>query len=165
MVAVDAEAPGYSRWSQSVRLSEPGVTVVDVPELTPTQPAQAAEPVAPTPTTPRQPEAHQAPNARSYWTGRRVVGVSVAGAGLAGMGVGGVLGLLAKSQYDKAAGETGGPRHNDSVSAVSAGNVASVVFGVGAGVAAAGLVLWVTAPSASTTVGTSGAELFVRRTF
>jgi hypothetical protein len=94
-----------------------------------------------------------------------VLGVSVAGAGLVGLGVGGVLGLLAKSQYGRAEGETGTPRHDDSVSAVGAGNVASVVFGVGAGVAAAGVVLWLTAPSASTTVGTSGNELFVHGTF
>ena len=41
------------------------------------------------------------------------------GVGVAGLALGGVLGILAKSQYDNAEGESGAARHNDSVSAVS----------------------------------------------
>jgi len=157
-IALGAEAPGYSPWTKSIRIAEPGATAVDVPELT------LAEGGA-TPTSRDASEHHGTGESHSYWTGRRILGASIAGAGVVGVGVGGVLGLLAKSQYDTATNESGAARHNDSVSAVSAGNVATVVLAVGAGVAAAGAVLWLTAPSTGAAVGTSGTAIFLRGTF
>jgi hypothetical protein len=91
--------------------------------------------------------------------------VVIGAVGIAGVGVGGVLGLSAKSDDDKAAGETGSARHTDSVSAVSAGNVATVVVAVSTAVAVAGVVLWLTAPRAATQVGTNGTEIVVRVRF
>jgi hypothetical protein len=82
-----------------------------------------------------------------------------------GVGVGGILGLVAKSQYNKAAGENGTQRHDDSDSAVNTGNVATIVAGVSAAVAIGGLVLWLTAPSAQVQVGASGGTVLVRGTF
>jgi len=153
-VALTAEAAGYAPWSQSIKITAPGTTNVVIPAL-----AQLEGTTA----TPAPTEPHEKPP--SWWTGRRALGVAMTGAGVVGAAVGGVLALSAKSQYNTAENESGAARHNDSVSAVNTGNVASVVLCVGAGVAAGGLVVWVTAPSTTTTVGTNGSQLFVRGTF
>ncbi len=105
------------------------------------------------------------PASPSYWTGRRVGGVVAGATGLVGVGVGGVIGLVAKSHYSDAVGETGTARQTDSAHAVSAGNVATVVVCVGGALAAAGLVIWLTAPNSQTSVGTNGNEVFVRGSF
>jgi hypothetical protein len=101
----------------------------------------------------------------SYWTGRRIGGVVATATGVVGVGVGGVIGLVAKQQYSTASGESGTARQTDSAHAVSAGNVATVVVCVGGALAAAGLVIWLTAPSAQTSVGTNGTEIFLRGSF
>jgi serine/threonine-protein kinase len=168
--SVTAEAPGRASWSKSISTTDPGrTTTVEVPELqvvTP-PPASQAPPVpalqaapAPAPAT-ILPAASDAP----YWTGRRVAGVAIAGAGVVGMGIGGLVGLSAKSQFDTAQGESGAKRHDDSLSAVNTGNVATVIVGVGAAAAIGGAILWLTAPSASAQVGTNGREVFARGTF
>lgn len=99
------------------------------------------------------------------WSGRKWLGVGLFGAGAVAAGVGGVLGLMAKSQFNTASGESGQARVNDSASAVSSGNVATIVVVAGGVVAAAGVVVWLTAPSASTQVGTNGRDLVVQGTF
>ena len=96
---------------------------------------------------------------------RRVVGWVIGGAGVVGMGVGGILGLAAKSKFSAAEGETGASRRTDSESAVSMGNAATVVVCVGAVVAAAGVVVWLTAPRALAALGTNGHAVFVRASF
>jgi serine/threonine-protein kinase len=175
--SITAEASGRDTWSTTAQVAEAGKTLtVDVPELKATAAASAKPPVgsstapiveASAPATPVATDA--AGGAPPYWTGRRIVGVAMAGVGLAALGVGGILGLTAKSQYNTAAGETGAPRHTDSQSAYDAGNVATIVVGVGGAVAAAGLVLWLTAPSAapsaSPQVGTDGRQVLVRGSF
>jgi len=159
---VTASAAGFVEWSVTVPVTEPGATVtVTVPELVPV--AAGVAPVAPTPVVPGP---APAPASRAtYWTTRRTVGVAVAGAGVVTAVIGGALGLAAKGQDNAAQSAGGAARHDDSVNAVTAGNVASVVFGVGAGIAAAGVVVWLTAPSAQTTVGTNGTTLLLRGTF
>jgi hypothetical protein len=91
------------------------------------------------------------------------------GAGVVGMGVGGIVGLMAKSKFSTADGETGSKRVSDSDSAVSTGNTASVIVGVGGALAAAGLVVWFVAPSLSgstkASVGLNGNELVVGGSF
>ena len=148
--AVSAAAPGRTPWSTSVSVTQAGKTfTVQVPELDAAAPAMTAPPpaattqAAPTPPgTSEQPLVVSAPDASpaSYWTGRRLAGFALTGVGVVGMGVGGVLGLAAKSKYTTAQGESGAPRHDDSASAVSTGNVATVVVAAGAVLAAGGLV-------------------------
>jgi len=94
-----------------------------------------------------------------------MVGWVMGGVGVVGMGVGGILGLAAKSKYSAAEGESGPSRRTDSDSAVSTGNAATVVVCVGAVVAAAGVVVWLTAPRAQAAVGTNGHAVFVRASF
>ena len=154
---VVAAAPGRAAWTGSVAVTQPGATVtLEVPALeeTPTTAARPATP--PVPAALPATDAGREPPA-GYWSGRRVAGVITAGVGLAGLGVGGAIGLVAKAQYDTAkTASTGALRHDDSVGAASLGNVATVVVSVGAAVAAAGLVLWLTAPDAPVQVGTTG---------
>jgi hypothetical protein len=128
----------------------------------PTAPPALAPPAAlPATDTPREP----APETPPYWTGRRVAGVVTTGVGVVGVGLGGVMGLVAKSQYDTAKTEVGTQRHDESVSAVSLGNAATAIVGIGAAVAVGGAVLWLTAPSASVQVGTTGTGAFVSGRF
>ena len=161
---IDAEAPGHAPWSTVTDLEELGKTVtVDVPDLPATvADAQAATPAA-VPASTQQPGAETAPP--SYWTGRRVAGAVIAGAGVVAFGVGVVLGPVAKSQYDSAQKESGLQEKNDSSSAVSTGNVGTVVGAVGAALAVGGLVLWLTAPSAPVQVGATGSAFVLRGTF
>jgi serine/threonine-protein kinase len=174
---VSAEAPGRASWSITVTTSEAGKTVtVKVPELpvaaglatTPTPPvrAEAMNPGPPERTIPSLPSTPESTYASApYWTGRRVAGVGVAGAGVLAIAAGGALGLVAKSKFTTAQGESGGAQRDDSGSAVSTGNAATIVVAAGAVLAAAGVVIWLTAPSASTQVGMNGNEVFVRGRF
>ena len=167
--SVTAEAPGRAPWSKSISTTDPGkTTTVEVPELQ----VMTAPPASQAPTAPLQATPLPAPtiippatNEAPYWTGRRIAGVAIAGAGVVGTGIGGLVALNAKSQFDTALGETGTRRHDDSLSAVNTGNVATVIVGIGAAAAIGGAVLWLTAPSASAQVGTNGREVFVRGTF
>jgi hypothetical protein len=166
---VTAEAGGFVPWSGTVSATDPGQTAgIDVPELRPA-PAQAAT-IAPPPPHATSVAPPAVPTAATsepptYWTSRRVASVAVTGVGIVGMGVGGIVALAAKSKYNTALGEPGIARHNDSVSAGSTADVATVVVSVGAALAVGGLVFWLTAPSAQVRVGTNGAGLFVRGAF
>ena len=134
-----AEAPGYEAWTGKVVVDEPGATkTFEIPEL------QAA------------PEGAEAGGEGTAGGGVTVdgasssqgtIGLIVGAAGVVGMGVGGFLGLGAKSTYDDASKATGEDRKTRSEDAVSQANLATIVFGVGGALAATGVVLWLTAPS------------------
>jgi hypothetical protein len=95
----------------------------------------------------------------------RLLGLILGGAGVITMGVGVGVALDAKSKDNQAAGEPGVARQTDSGSAVSEGNVATVVLGVGAAMAVGGVVLWLTAPSDGVAVGTDGRGVILRGSF
>jgi hypothetical protein len=84
---------------------------------------------------------------------RHLIGGVIAGVGLVGVGVGGALGLVANSKFITAKSETGPGRVADSGSAVSLGNVATVVMVAGGVLAVAGAVVWLTAPKDKIAVG------------
>ena len=81
------------------------------------------------------------------------------------LGAATALALDAKSKDNAAASEPGIARQTDSHSAAQQGNVATVVFAVGAAAVAAGVVLWLLSPAPRTQVGTDGHELLLRGTF
>ncbi len=167
MHVVTAEAPGRQPWSGQVDLEELGKTVtVEVPELDVAR-VPARSPTAVPVTTQNRGPAEQVPATPvpGYWTARRAIGISIVGAGAVGVGVGAVLGLVAKSQWDKANDERTASRSTDSSTAVSTGNVGTVVGIVGAAVAAGGLVLWLTAPSARVQVGATAGAAVLRGSF
>jgi hypothetical protein len=155
---VTAEAAGRAPWTTHVTTSQPGQTLtVEVPELS----VSDATASTPPPSAPRD----AAARGSSYWTTRRIAGLSLLGAGVVGVGVAGILGLVAKSEYSTAEGESGAAQRADSASAVKGGDAATVVMVVGGVVAATGLVVWLTAPSASVSVGTTGRQVLARWTF
>jgi hypothetical protein len=101
----------------------------------------------------------------SAWSALRIASVVVASLGVVGVATGIGLEVDAKSNDDTARAETGPQRNADSESAVNEGTAASVVLGVSAAVAAAGIVMWFVAPTAHVSVGTSGREVTVGGTF
>lgn len=166
---LSAAAPDRQPWSRSVSVTDAGSTVtVDVPELA-QAPTPPAEPVAPPPLAPAPATdvAAARPSASpSYWTPRRVAAGVTTGVGVLGAAMGGVIGLVALSQYDSAKNDaTGAQRHDDSTNASNLGNVATVFVAIGAAVTVSGVILWLTAPDAAVQVGTTGTGALVRGAF
>jgi hypothetical protein len=162
---VAAEAPGRTPWSTTVSVTEPGKTVtVDVPALVEVPRAEAK----PT-TTPAENGAAgggaETSAAASPGKGQRVLGIVISGVGVVGMGVSAALGLMAKSQFDSAASESGPVRHTDSVAAGNLADVGTVVVVAGAVVTAVGAVVWLTAPKGPVAVGTNGSAVFLSGSF
>ena len=133
---ISAEATDRHAWSSSVSVTDPGTITVEVPELGPlTVPAVVTTPPV------IEPIQH-----RSYWTGQRVFGFVMTAVGLVAMGASGVLAWQAKSLYDTATSEFGNAQYQDSVTAVTLGDAATVTLAAGAGVALVGLIVWLAAP-------------------
>jgi hypothetical protein len=165
---VRAEAPGRTAWSAQVDVPEAAGTVtVSVPALVPVASEAALGPdhgtMAASPVT--APAVVTRGGEQGAGGTQRIVGWTLLGAGVVGAGVGGVLGLVAKGKYDAATHSDGADRVSQSRSAVATGNVATGVVIGGAVVAAAGLVVWLTAPRGTISIGTNGTELLVRGSF
>ena len=125
------------------------------------EPSEVSEPVAPVAPVPVTPVTPTAP----YWTGRRIAGVVTLGVGAVALGIGGVIGLVGLGQFNQATTEPFPAAHDDSLTAIATGNVATGVVIAGGVIAAAGLVIWLTAPSAHVQVGASGSGAWLRGTF
>ncbi len=153
--AVTATAPGKKPWAGSVSVAGDNMQAsLTVPALedAPAAPAAvvAVAPVAPLPALPENPP----PPEPAHGGGRKVIGIVGLAAGVAAMGTSGVLGLVAKSQYDGAGAhcqgsicDASGKQTTDGARGLA--NAATVIFAAGAVVAVAGVVVWLTAPSAS----------------
>jgi serine/threonine-protein kinase len=163
---VDAHAPGYRAFSVKQQLAANGETVVvQVPALavapnTPAAPAAAiSSPLDPPPsaapaTQPRALPLQDDESSSASW--QKPVAIGAAGAGLVALGIGTYFGVHAISLNDAAEKLCPNPdNHCDdsrglaySSDANQAANLANV-FLIGGGVlAATGIVLWLTAPSA-----------------
>jgi len=163
--AVVVKVQGEPDRSRSVTLVEGTTESVDI-DLTP---VATAPPVAP-PTNPSQPGA--APTAEpsqgtpasepTVWTAPRIAAVTVGGAGVVAVAVGGVLALSAKSSFDSAKQQqcgasigapsdslcsTGGVRARES--AGSQADAATVVMAAGGAALAAGVIIWLVAPKST----------------
>ncbi|MCC6217293.1 MAG: PEGA domain-containing protein [Polyangiaceae bacterium] len=139
---LQVEAPGYEAWRGKVDVATPGdTTTFEIPEL------KAAPEGAEGGERGGTEGAGGAVEPDSAGGSQGTIGLVLGGVGVVGMGVGGFLGLGAKSTYDEAEAAAGDDRQTKSQDAVSQANVATIVFGVGAALAATGIVLWVTAPS------------------
>jgi hypothetical protein len=97
---------------------------------------------------------------------QRALGLVLGGLGIVGMGVGVGVALDAKSK-DNTAGNENGTQAGATISksAVNEGNGGTYVFVAGAVVAAAGVVVWLTAPSGRVAVGMDGSEVLLRGVF
>jgi serine/threonine-protein kinase len=162
---IQASAPGKEPWTGTVHVGADAATVafevpalVDVPAPPPPAvPAPTAAVTAPPPTdsTP----AHERPP--SMWTGRRVVGAAIAGAGVVaiGVGVGFFVDALEKKNAASSSGDCGTvagvasclpPGYRLYSDAINDANLATVFGGAGAALVVGGAVLWLTAPKPST---------------
>ena len=131
---VKVTVPGNPPWSTEVRAGKEGSTVtVQVPSL----------------------EVLQV-NKPNDGKGQRIAGLVTAGTGLVGIGAGIVVGLMARSSYQAADGDCPGNVCNQAGfdrrnRARTQGDVATVIFAVGAAAMTAGTVVWLTAPSVAAT--------------
>lgn len=128
------------------------------PAVTATAPATSTAPDATAPTaTSTAPAPSSAPAIASPRPWQKPLGIAATVTGVVGVGVGVAVGFLGKSTYDKSneslctAGTTkcttqeGVDMRNE---ALAQGNIGTAVLIAGAVVGAAGIVLWITAPSA-----------------
>jgi hypothetical protein len=150
MHTFEAQAPGRKGWTNSAEILAP-TTAIAVPELEAVAPPPDAAPlvaVAPPTTTDEPPPA-------SGGVDRRTLALIVGGVGVVGVGIGSVFGILSMSH--KSDGNTHcqlGPSGNECdptgvqarSDAISAGNVSTIAYVIGAVGLATGAVLWFTAP-------------------
>jgi hypothetical protein len=159
--SIKAEASGYRAWTTSVNVADGAASaVVDVPVLE----RLGAETGAATDVTslrgvdttsePKEP------------TPQHLVAYGLGGAGVVTIGVGAFFGIRALSKHSsaKSAGCDGnvcpnGSSANEYNDARSAGNVATVLFAVGAGVLVAGAVVYFTTPHHGDTTTASSSSL------
>lgn len=159
---VSAGAPGKEPWETTIAANQPGKTMtVDVPPLAekkggaavtpplpppPSPPGGAAEAPAASPAAPETPRAWQRP-----------LGISMLALGAVSLGVGTAYGVWAKSTFDRSNTSGNCDAKTDACNtagleqragAVKRGNIGTGVFIAGAVLAAGGIVLWATAPSA-----------------
>ncbi len=83
---------------------------------------------------------------------QKTIGLVVGGVGIAGLAVGGVFGLMASSEWSQAQKDG---KESEKSTADSQATVSTIAFIAGGVLVAGGAILWLTAPSASssTTVG------------
>ncbi len=170
---LSASAPGKETWEQTVHLDQPGATVnVEVPPLA-DKPAGAPG-VGPGRNEPPPPKvADASPASPRPW--QTPLGITATVLGAVGLGVGTALGVLAKSSFNASNGPglcdastnacspTG---LSDRSAAVRQGNAGTGVFIAGGVLAAAGIVIWATAPKASAVkVGVGPTSVTLRASF
>jgi hypothetical protein len=160
---VTAAAPHKRSWSANAIVAtdgeRPTLTVSLVDEQTAAVFVHVAPP--PPPVLPVAEPASSAPPAdtASGSNGRRIVGLVMAGVGVVGVGVGAGFGIAALGKNSDASpycGQNGagkndcsGPGVGYRADAVSSGNLSTIFFAAGAALVTAGLVVWLTAPSRS----------------
>jgi len=172
-VTVSASAPGRATWKKSVEVGAGGETIV-VPALEPGTPA--SEPEGPVTAPDVQVTRDTAPKTHS--STQKTLGLVAVGLGVVGVGVGSYFGLRARSKWDDAKAHctraTSGcdPTGMDlGDQAGSAADVSTIALAAGGVLVAGGLVLWLTAPSASPEraarlgIGMSPAGVSVRGTY
>ena len=156
---IEAHAAGRKPWSTRVK-AEPGrATAVILPPLEEpaTQPAAPSSTPAPAPTA--TPVVHDSSSSLESTSsgglrGQRLVAVIVGGAGIVSAGIGAGFAFSANSSYDSSSTRCNANNFcdpqglDDRDAAMSKGRIATATL-IGGGVAfAAGVALWLTAPSA-----------------
>jgi hypothetical protein len=160
---VEARAPGRLAWSRRVSVTAESASI--------TVPPLEVDPSA-VPVEEKRPDA---PRDEGLGT-QRVLALVAGGAGIVGVGVGAVFGIVSMSKHNEAeescvsqggqyvCNEAG---FDAADAAIGAGNVSTIGFIAGGVLLAAGVVLWITAPSsqASTQVGVAPGRVLVRGAF
>ncbi len=156
-VAIDVTAPGRKPFSGHINVMQGLSVKFEVPALAPESSAASAAAAPPSATAPpSQPGDDGAALHGDPPSWQKPLGLVLIGAGVLGLGIGGIVGLSAKSKYDGAfdgggcdtATKTCDARGQSAVdSAHSTATVSTVVFGAGAVLGVAGVVVLLTAPS------------------
>jgi hypothetical protein len=145
--AIEASAPDRKAWRTPITVTlGPGTTTITIPTLTVVQ--IAATPASRTITSEDGAEL-------GTWSSQRTIGLIVGGIGVAGVVVGAVFGVQSFNKNDDSNDYcmTGTPDRCDETGlelredATTAANVSTVTFVLGGAALAAGVVLFVTAPS------------------
>lgn len=134
------EAPGLPTSTKTL------VVVEGAKDRTETVTLGTPAPAAP-PTPPAAPVPDQAP-APSGGSAQKTIGLVVGGAGIAGLALGSVFGLMASSKWSQAQTDKSETEKN---TADSQATISTIGFIAGGVLFAGGAVLWLTAPSASST--------------
>jgi hypothetical protein len=155
-VSIDVTAPGRKPYSGHLNVMQGVSAKFEIPALALDTPAVAAAPLTPAspPTPPPADDGVAVHGDPPSW--QKPLGFVLIGAGVVGLGVGGILGLSAKSKYDGAFDGGGcdtatktcdGPGQSAVDSAHSTATASTVVFGAGAVLGVVGVVVLLTAPS------------------
>jgi len=145
---LEASAPGKKPWQGTAQVTGDKASVVaTIPLLEDAPPGMTTSPAP----------ASVGGDAGTSGNGRRTLGLVVGAVGVVGLGIGTGFALSAKSKYDESIGLCSiqdknlctGPGVTARDQARSAGNLATVAFGVGGAALVAGAVLFFTAPAAS----------------
>lgn len=155
---VEVSAPGKKGWRGEVDVQGAAAKVsVSVPVLE-DAPVTPAGPQVGSPGGPGGSDGAGGPKkdaADAGWPWQRKVAVGAAGVGLAGVVVGAVFGIDALGKHDALSGhcQPGNPRECDAEGVAisgdlrTAGTISTVAFAAGGALVAAGVVLWLVAPS------------------
>lgn len=154
-VAIDVTAPGRKPFSGRINVMQGLSVKFEVPALAPDASANAQPPgPGPAPAAASREDGASVHGDPPSW--QKPVGLVLIGAGVVGLGIGGILGLSAKSKYDgafdgggcEAVTHTCDAKGQSAVAgARSTATVSTLVFGAGAVLGVAGVVVLLTAPS------------------
>jgi serine/threonine-protein kinase len=154
-VTVEASAPGRKTWRGSVSVAARAPGQLEVPAL-------ESEPVASVPASAAEPRSKSDPPAAPAPApsgAQRTIAVVAGAAGVVALGVGSVFGLVSAGKKSDADKHCDGANVCDDEGlglrrdAISAGTISTVGFVAGGVLAAAGVVLWVTAPRRTPATG------------
>ena len=157
--AIQASAAGRKTWQAQAQVAGAGAKVsLEVPPL------DADTPSTPAPATPAPAAAPEPAAASTPGSTQRLLGILAGGVGVAGLIVGGVAGIIAKSNNDAVSAQCNGSVCNAQGmsslgDAKNAATFSTVGFVAGGVMVAAGAVLFLTAPSAHPSTGASGLSL------
>ncbi len=160
-VRLEATARGKKPWSKTVRIAQPGAVVrLELPLL------EAATAPSATPTSRGEPASAPSNNDEHTNNWQLPLGIATLATGVAAVGVAAGVGFAAKSKADDAdcddantCSEAGLVDRRD---AVGLGNIATGVMIAGGVLAAAGLTVWLTAPSADQSDTASAGRVGIR---
>jgi len=170
-----AKAPGYETWQTKVEVAAKATTAtVTVPKLVAAPEPVAAAPVAtvaaeppPEPPPPAPAEGAQS----SGLGGQRIAALVVGGVGVAGIAVGSIFGVQAMKKKKTVDNDCDGSvcETNTGVTAgedgYSAARISTISMIAGGACLAGGVVLWLTAPKKSASVGLGPTGIVLRRNF
>lgn len=155
-VAIEVTAPGRKPYSGHLNVMQGISAKFEVPALALDAPATAPAPPPPPPSPPPPAAEEGAAVHGDPPSWQKPVGFVLIGAGVVGLGVGGILGLSAKSKYDGAfdgggcdsASKTCDAAGQSAVdSARSTATISTILFGAGAVLGITGAIVLLTAPT------------------